>query len=268
MTLGGLHTDILLQEFLSGEILHEVFAGDETTLLIGVFEQDLVQALDDGLHDFLEAEMHRLLLFVVLANVLAKLLVNLLDHTVEPVSHIGVRQFDLLVHLSRLVVLFLGCLDLAVQLVDVWVGRATHLDVAVLLLVRVLHLQLVEFLCDILVIMAKAVQLLLVVADSLQQLRVGGLSCEELGHNLLNIGETGLCPNLLEGLLDLCSSGHLFVHFCLQEASPEFLGQEVLVHLELVGVFVVIGCLISDLLLAGVSLDATLQGSLLVVEGL
>ena len=75
------------------------------------------------------------------ADVLAKLLVNLADHPIEPVLHIGVGQFDLLVHLDGLVVKFLRGLDLNVELVDLGVGRSTALNLYVGLLV--LHLQLV-----------------------------------------------------------------------------------------------------------------------------
>ena len=67
-------------------------------------------------------------------------------------------------------------------------------------------------------------------------------------------------------MLDLCGSGHLFVHLGLEEGAPELLREEVLVHLELVGVLVVIGSLVTDLLLSSVSLDTSLERSLLVIE--
>jgi len=85
---------------------------------------------------------------------------------------------------------------------------------------------------------------------------------------LLDIREASLSSDLLEGLLDLSSPRHLFFHLGLQKSTPELLGQEVFIHFELIGVLVVVGCLISDLLLAGISLDASLKGRLLVVKGL
>ena len=85
---------------------------------------------------------------------------------------------------------------------------------------------------------------------------------------MLNIREASLSSDLLEGLLDLSSPRHLFFHLGLQKCTPELLGQEVFIHFELIGVLVVVGCLISDLLLAGISLDASLKGRLLVVKGL
>ena len=44
--------------------------------------------------------------------------------------------------------------------------------------------------------------------------------------------------------------------------------QEILIHFELIGVFIVIGCLVSDLLLSCVSLDSALERRLFIVEGL
>lgn len=98
-------------------------------------------------------------------------------------------------------------------------------------------------------------------------MRVGRFSREEFLNNLLDVGKACLRADLLECLLDFGRSRHLLVHLCLQEGAPELLGQKVFVHLELVRVFVVIGSLVPDLLLAGVSFDAALKGSLLVVKG-
>ena len=60
--------------------------------------------------------------------------------------------------------------------------------------------------------MSQHVQLLLVVADGLEQLRVGRLAREELLHDLLNIREASLRSDLLERLLNFSRSRHLFVH--------------------------------------------------------
>ena len=147
MALGGLNTDILAEELISGEIVHEVLAGDEASLLISVFKDDLVKSLENGLHDLLEAEAHSLLFLVVSSNVLTELLIDLLDHAVEPVTHVGVGELDLLVHLSGLLVELLSGLDLDVKLVDLRVGRTALHDLDVLV-VRVLHLELVELLSD------------------------------------------------------------------------------------------------------------------------
>ena len=71
--------------------------------------------------------------------------------------------------------------------------------------------------------------------------------------------------DLLESLLNLGVTGHLLLHLRLEEGAPKLLRQEILVHLQLIRVFVVVRSLVSDLLLSGIALDASLQGSLLVV---
>ena len=60
--------------------------------------------------------------------------------------------------------------------------------------------------------MSQHVKLLLVVADGLEELRVGRLAREELLHDLLNIREASLRSDLLESLLDFGRPRHLFVH--------------------------------------------------------
>ena len=166
--------------------------------------------LENGLVNLLEAEVHALLALLERSNVLLKLLVDLSDDSVEPIFDVCVRQINLFRHLNGLVVELLRGLNLNVQLMDFRVGAPTTLNLNVRLLV--LHLQLVELLGHLLVLVPQDVQLLLVVAHGLEQLRVGCLPREELLYDLLNIGETRLRSNLLEGLLNLCCSRHLFVH--------------------------------------------------------
>ena len=180
----------------------------------------------------MEPKFHRSVLLLKRPNVLPELLVDLADHPVQPVLHIGVREFDLFAHLDRLVVEFLGGLDLNVELVDLRVGGAATLNLDVGLLV--LHLQLVQFLRHLLVLMPQHVQLLLIIRHSLKQLTVGGLPREELLNDLLHIGEASLRSDLLESLLDLRCTGHLFVHFRLQKSAPELLCEEILIHFELI----------------------------------
>ena len=264
VTLRRFDSDILVEEFFRSEIVHEVLRRDEATLLVRILQQYLIQALDDRLHDFLEAELHRPVLVIEGADVLAKLLVNLADHPVEPVLHICVSQLNLLIHLDGLVVELLRSLDLNVELMDLGVGRSTALNLNIWLLV--LHLQLVQLFGDLLVLMSQHVQFLLIVADGLEQLRVGRLAREKLLHDLLNIREASLRSDLLEGLLNFSCSCHLLVHLRLEEGAPELLRKEVLIHLQLVRVLVVIGSLISDLLLPSVALDTSLKSGLLVIK--
>lgn len=97
-----------------------------------------------------------------------------------------------------------------------------------------MHLQLVELLRDLLVLSPQTIQLLFVLTHGVQQLRVGRFSCEELLHDLLNVTEARLSSDLLESTLYLSCLRHLSVHLVLEELSPEFLSQEVLVHLQLI----------------------------------
>ena len=64
MALSRLDSDVLVQEFLCSEIVHEVLRSHETALFIGVLEQDLIQALNDRLHHLLETELHGSILFL------------------------------------------------------------------------------------------------------------------------------------------------------------------------------------------------------------
>ena len=112
------------------------------------------------------------------------------------------------------------------------------------------------------------VKLFLVLADGLQELGVGGLTGEEFLHDLLNVREACLSANLLEGSLNLISPRHLLIHLRLQEGAPEFLRQEVFIHLQLVAILVVAGGLVPNLLLTVVALVSSLKGSFLVIERL
>ena len=142
---------------------------------------------------------------------------------------------------------------------------ACHLLSIWILLIRVLHLEFVQFLSDLLIIMAQSIKLLLVLADSVKQLRVGCLASEELLDDLLNVREASLCVDLLESLFDFGISSHFLLHLGFKESAPKLLRQEVFIHLELIRIFVVVCCLVPDLLLPCVALDASLEGSLLVI---
>lgn len=116
--LSLLYSDVLRNELFGSEVVQELLRSDESALLVSILEQDLVEALDDGLHYLFEAEGHRLLLLAVRTYVIAKLLVNLLNDSVQPITHVRVNQLDLLGHLNCLVVELLGRLNLHVELVD------------------------------------------------------------------------------------------------------------------------------------------------------
>ena len=103
-TLTRLHPNVLCTELFSAEVLHEVFACDETAFFIRVLQQNLIKLLDNGLHHFLEAGGHRFFFLSIRANVLAELLINLLYDTTQPILHVLVSELDLLGHLLCLFV--------------------------------------------------------------------------------------------------------------------------------------------------------------------
>ena len=88
--------------------------------------KDLVEALNHSLHHFLETSVHCLVFFAVCTNVLAELLINLSDDTVEPVSDVLVSKLNLLVDLNGFVIELLGRLDLDMKLVYFGVRRLPH----------------------------------------------------------------------------------------------------------------------------------------------
>ena len=103
-TLTRLHPYVLSTELFCAEVLHEVFACDEPAFLIRILQQDLIELLDNGLHDFLEASGHRFFLLSIRTDVLAELLIDFLYNTSQPVLHVLVSELNLLVHINSLFV--------------------------------------------------------------------------------------------------------------------------------------------------------------------
>ena len=170
--LSRLHPYVLSTELFSAEVLHEVFAGDEAALFICVLQQYLIELLDNCLHHFFEASRHRFFFLSIRADVLAELLVNFLYDSSQPILHVLVSELHLLIHLYSLFVQLLSRLDLDMKLVDFGVGGALprHVLSILILLIRVLHLELVQFLSDLFIFMAQPIKFFFVLAHSVQQL--------------------------------------------------------------------------------------------------
>ncbi len=96
MTGSRLNTNVLVQELFSCEVIHEVLGCHVSSLLLGIFGQDLVESLENGLHEAIESVVHGLVLFAESSDLFSELLVNLLNDSVQPVAHVRVSQFDLL----------------------------------------------------------------------------------------------------------------------------------------------------------------------------
>ena len=80
---GWTHTDILRNKVFSCKVIHEVFSGNETPILVVVFfHKDLVELLVDCKHNLFEFKRHRFI--SVSTNILVELLVELLDDARTP----------------------------------------------------------------------------------------------------------------------------------------------------------------------------------------
>ena len=93
---GRLNTDVLLLEVFGSKLIQEVLLSDTATFFISVLKKDLIEALDNRLHDLLKAETHGLLILVVGSDILLELLIDLLNDPIQPVANVGVSQLDLL----------------------------------------------------------------------------------------------------------------------------------------------------------------------------
>lgn len=172
------------------------------------------------------------------------------------------------------VYLFESLLDLSV--VTIHQGQVlVHLDkFGVILVRRRLHwginiisgidLELLQPLGQLLVVLLEVVYLCLASGYSLEQRRVGLLSYLETSDHGLDISDTGVCLDLLEGIVDAARSLHLFVHLPLHKVVPKFVDVQVVSHLELSGIFALIGSRFSDLLVLLLALNSALDRFLLV----
>ena len=77
------------------------------------------------------------------------------------------------------------------------------------------------------VLTSKVIQVLFIFRDSGQEVGVGLLSSEELGHHLLHIGIASTSSYLLESLFEIMELIHLFLHLLLKERAPELLDHKI-----------------------------------------
>jgi len=99
------HSDVLVQELLGGEVIHEVLCGNEATVLILLlFGDDLLQLHADGLSDLLEQEGESLGVLVG-GDVLSELLVHLLDDLRAPSLNLVESEVNLLDQVITLLLL-------------------------------------------------------------------------------------------------------------------------------------------------------------------
>ena len=127
-------------------------------------------------------------------------------------------------------------------------------------------LKLVQLLAPVLVVGPELINFVLLSRHLSKQLRISVLAAQELVYNVLNVTVASFSPNFLESSFNFESAIHFFSHFGLKERRPELLSQEVLLHLQLIGIFVLVGCGLRDLLLASHTSQSAVNSILFVLS--
>lgn len=172
----GLDTNILSRIRFLVELVSEVLGHDAATIFIVLLTNDGLELLADCSHDLLEAETHGLV--SKLADISVELLVNLLDDTVGPGGDLVVGELDLLIDLFSFFIFLLVFSILPVELSKLGseLRLALRVSLVLLLVLIVVHLQFLELLTPLFVVLAKFVDFGFILTDILQQLGVGLLA--------------------------------------------------------------------------------------------
>ena len=199
---------------------------------------------------------------------------KLVVDTLGPVGDLVIDDVDSLESLLEQPVVLLRVLELVVHLDDFGVvfaqiGNVYGFRLGGLLLVNVgVDLELVETLGKLFVLLFQLINLGFTGTDSDQEVGVGLLTGQESLDHLLDVGNTGVRLDLLEGIVDFMGVSHLFLHLPSHESVPKSLDQQVLAHGSLGGILVLVGGSFSDLLVSALSLDTSLHGLFLVLDAL
>jgi hypothetical protein len=154
----------------------EVLGHDAATVLVVLLTNDGLELLADCSRDLLEAESHGLV--SELTDVSVELLVNLLDDTVGPGGDLIVGELDLLIDLLGFFIFLLVVSILPVELSKLGSELRLTLRVSLVLplVLIVVHLEFLELLTPLLVVLAEFVDFGFILTDILQQLGVGLLA--------------------------------------------------------------------------------------------
>lgn len=250
-------SDVLCQELFSGEIVHEVLSSDIALLFFVFFNYNLFKLFEDSYLNLFKDKRESLVVLKCL-DIFIELLVDLLDDSAGPTKNLVVNQPNFLVKLLSLLLLFPKLSEFLINGSDLWI------DERFLFFTIELDLQIVESLSPRVVLLAKVVDLSLVVTDCHKQLGIRVLASEELVNDFLDVREPGSCPDFLECVFYILSSFHFFLHLSLEKGTPESLHHEVLLHFEFIGVFVLVGSGLRYFLLSPDSLHPPLECFLLV----
>lgn len=110
----GLDTDVLSGVGFLIELVSEVLGHDVTAIFVVFFKNDLLELLADSIHNFVEAEVHRLV--CKLTDLLIELLINLLSDTGGPGSDLVVSKLDFLIDFFSLFIFLLVFAILPIKL--------------------------------------------------------------------------------------------------------------------------------------------------------
>ena len=213
------HTDILVKELLSCEIIHEIFWCHLSTLLFIFLKDNSIQLPTDCLHNLLELECHSLVL--ERTNILAKLLINLADHTLNPAFDLIIDELDLFVEFLWFLIFLLMFLDWRIKFMKIWSkGTPARLSFLSACLITALYRKFMKFLSAWLIFWSKPVNFLFVFRNGRQELRIGLFAGQKFLDDILNIREPSSCSYLLESILNQECAIHFFFHFCFQESRP------------------------------------------------
>ena len=117
-----------------------------------------------------------------------------------------------------------------------------------------------------LIVFSKCINLFFLFTNRGKELWVGWLTCKEFLYDFLYIWVTSSSSNLLECIFVLEVLFHFLFHFCFKETWPKLLSKKVFLHLKLIGIFVLVCCLLCNLLLTLHSLYSSFKSWLFVLN--
>ena len=266
--------DVLTQELLGGEVVHEVLGSDVSLVLALLLSHDLLELLANCLGYLFKQECQCFSIQIVVErlNVLSKLLVYLLDHPRAPSFNLVVYQVDFLLQLDCFLLSLSECGDFFVEGLNFWrqegplVLSTISCGSGCSIVFIIFHLVLMQLGGLLLVLNPKVINFALILRDGHQELRVGVLTSQEPRDDLIHVTVPSGCPDLLEGQFDILVPVHLLLHLLLHELTPESLDHERLLEVYFLLVFVVRGGQLGDLLLPSDSLLLVVKGQFLVFD--
>lgn len=131
----------------------------------------------------------------------------------------------------------------------------------------VLHLKLVKSGTQLLMVNSQVVDFALVFRYGHQKLRISNLTSQESVNDFVDVRESRSSSDFLEGVLNIVVLVHFLLHFLFQEGGEKSLDQELLLHFDLILIFVFVGGHFSNLLLSLDPDHSPLEGFFFISDG-